>query len=105
MLDRLAHRTMSSIPVAGSPMQIVERLFLFSLFQPGAQCLRKERMVAIPAPLSIQGHQKDIRSLQRLQGLLAARLTHNGVAQRGGQLRENGGPEQKRLDLRGLLLK
>ena len=81
MLDRLAHRAMSSIPIAGSPMQVIEHLFLFSLFQPSAQCLRKERMVAIPPPLSIQRYQKNIRSLQRLQDLLAACLSHDGLAQ------------------------
>src|SRR6266487_4832743 len=85
-------------------MQLMERVSLFSLRQPSTQGLRKERMVAIPAPLSIQRDQKDIGSLQRLQNLLAAWLSHDRVAQGGGELCEYRGLEEKRLDLRRLLL-
>ncbi len=62
--------------------------------QSREQGFAKEIMQPIAAPLLVQGHQEEVRSLQPFQHLLADpsfRLGGHRLAYRGVQAREDGG--------------
>ncbi len=61
-------------------------------------------MIAIPAPLVVQRHEKQIGALQGFQNLLAIVFTGQRITQRTGQLIQNGRFLQKRLHMRRLLM-
>ncbi len=66
-------------------------------------------VIAIPAPLVIQGDNKQVCTLEALQSFLtgpdrARRIAQDGVAKRPAQAVENGCAQQEGLDAFGLLL-
>ena len=66
----LGEESLLGIPAAGPQVQGGHRL-TFRLLKPRTQGLGKQAMVAIPASLPIQGHHKDIGTLQELEAFLA----------------------------------
>ncbi len=61
-------------------------------------------MVAVPAPLVVQGHQEQVSLFQLGQDRLAVVDPDHGIAQGSGQALEDGGLEQEGLEVGRLLL-
>src|SRR5258708_14550402 len=90
MQNGLGGLVMLGIPQAGTMMQN-EHLIPQPLLQVMVQRLGKESMIAIPLPLTIQGHDKEIGLLKPLQHLLAVRLLNDGITERATQLLQDAG--------------
>src|SRR6516165_5887416 len=71
------------------------------------QQLRKEVMIAVPPPLMVQRDEEQVGVFEVFQGGLSrnSRVEHNSLTQRTAETVENGGAQQERLDVLGLLLK
>ena len=69
----------------GSPRQQLRHLLWRCLLQAGLQQVSKEVVVAVPAPVIVQGHNKQVTSLQPLQQLLAVSSAGDGVAEGAGE--------------------
>ena len=81
------------------------------LLGTAAQHLGKQLVIAIPAPLPIERNQEQVLTLQLVQHQLAVggirrRIVaeQEGIAERAGQLIEDGGVQQEALDMARLLL-
>jgi hypothetical protein len=69
-----------------------------------AEHVPEQLVISIPPSLAIERNQEEIGSLQRLQDCLPILPARERVAQRAAQALENRGLEQKRLDVRDLLV-
>src|SRR5688572_17367785 len=78
------------IPLAGTDVQLAQAALLISgpsrqsLMQALSQQIGKEMMVAVPAPLVVQGYQEEVCALQILEGFLSGRrrIQQNCLTQR-----------------------
>src|SRR5215475_13535573 len=63
-------------------------------------------MIAVPPPLVVQRDEEQVGVFERFQGGLSrnSRVEHNSLTQRTTETVENGGAQQERLDVFGLLL-
>ncbi len=75
-----------------------------SLLQLEREGFGKEGMIAIPLPLAIQRDDKQISSLKVLKHELTVLLLHDSITEGRVESFQDGGREQKRLDLSWLLL-
>ena len=101
MADRFGDQSLPLVPLAGPPVQLGHQISHLSL-QSLAQDVGKEMMIAIPAPLLVQGHKEQVGCLECFEYLLALRSLGDRIAQRAGQPVEDGRLQQKCLDLLGL---
>ena len=77
-----------------------------ALVQPLPQQLGEEMVIAVPAPLVVQGDDEQVGSLEILQGLLAGGrgVEQHGITERAAEPIEDGRPQQEGLDGFGLPL-
>ena len=119
VLDGLGQQVVGLVPGAGPPLQGPQALGPDLLAQAPAQQVGKEPVVAVPAALGVEGDDEQVGRLELLQDALAAgrwtpgrgrqfgiRSLHvkERVAKRGAETVEEGGVEEKVLDLGRLVL-
>ncbi len=65
------------------------------LLQALPQQIRKEAVIAVPAPLIVQGDDKQVGAFEKFQGFLAgnSRIEHHGVTQGPAQALKDGGAQ------------
>ncbi|HEV2655216.1 MAG TPA: hypothetical protein VGT82_09655 [Ktedonobacteraceae bacterium] len=65
------------------------------------QQLRKEMVIAVPAPLVVQRDEKQVGAFERVQGGLPGNrgVEHNGITQWAAEAVEDGGVQQEHLDV------
>ena len=97
VFDGLGRLVVAGIPVARPPVQGGERFRLGAL-ELVAQEFGEEVVIAIPAPLVVQGHQEEVGGQQIFQQGRAAALARDRIAQVAGQPGENRRLQQKGLD-------
>ena len=96
---RFGHLPVPLAPLGGARQQLGD-LLGSRLMEAGLQQVGKEMMIAIPAAIVVQGHDKEVAPLQPLEHLLAVRTAPgDGVAERAGEPGEDRGLEQEGLDL------
>ena len=101
---RFGHLAVPLAPLGGARQELGDRL-VPRLMEAGLQQVGKEMMIAIPAAIVVQGHDKEVAPLQPLEHLLAVRTAGDGVAERAGEPGEDCGLEQEGLDLLRLAAK
>src|SRR6266487_2006079 len=101
MLNCLSCQAVALVPLARAAVQLRHPLGL-RLLQAIAQQIRKEVVIAIPAPLFFQRNEEQIGPLQPLQDRLAVVLSSNRVTEWTTQAIEDGRLQQEALDLFGL---
>ena len=74
--------------------------------QPLPQQLGEEMVIAVPAPLVVQGDDEQVGVLEVLQGLLpgGCGVGHHGITERAAEPIEDGRAQQEGLDGLGLPL-
>ena len=68
-----------------------------ALLQVAAQHLGKQVVVAVPAPLVVEGDHKQVRPVERFQHRLAPLLTRHRIAERPAEALQDRGVQEKRL--------
>ena len=88
VIDCVLGLVMGLEPCGGAVMERLDQVG-FVPFEVGAQQLQKEVVTAIPATLSIERNQQQIRTFERFEHALGTGVADDGVAQRSAQLRED----------------
>ena len=70
--------------------------------EPAAKEIGEEMVVAVPPPLVVQSDDEEVLPLQTLQHHLPVGVAGEIVAQRAGEIVEDGGRKQKFAHVRGL---
>ncbi len=95
--DRLDREAMLGIPRARATMQVGNEVRGISL-ELGQQQIAKQVVVAEPRSVLVERDHEQVRALQLPQDLLAVVAFGDGIAQRSGQPREDGGAHQEMAD-------
>ena len=74
----------------------------FSLLQVAAQHFGKQVVVAVPAPLVVEGDHKQVRAIERFQHRLTPLLLHHGITERPTEALQDTGVQEKLLHRSGL---
>src|SRR6185295_11030266 len=93
--------TVVFVPVAGTTVQVEHQPRLF-IEEARSQHVRKELVVAIPAPPVIERDEEEVPAIERLQHRRAALVTSNGIAERATQPTQDRGLQQELADMLGL---
>ena len=104
--ESLDGQAMSLVPTAGPNVQRARACLVAAreaLLQPLPEKLAKEAVIAVPLPLTVQGHDEEIGALEVFQGLLPRIPLHEGITERAAEPVENGGPQEEGLDALGLM--
>ncbi len=99
MLEGLDLEAVSLIPLAGTEVVLVHVLARDRMLAPLPQQLGEQVVVAIPAPLVVQGDAEQVCPLEILEGLLTGSrgVEQHGIAERTAQPIEDGRPQQEGL--------
>ncbi len=107
MLEGLDVEAVGLEPLAGPEVVLVlapgrDR----DLLAPLPQQVGEQAVVAVPAPLVVQGDDEQVGALEMLERLLAGGrgVEQHGIAQRAAEAIEDGRPQQEGLDGLGLPL-
>ena len=85
MFNRLLDQALFLIPVGGAPVQL-GGLVRFGLQELVSEQFAKQRMIAVPGALFIQGDEEEVVGFEVTENLPAVLLTGHGYAQGGRQL-------------------
>ena len=103
VMKGLQEPAVAFMPLTGADVQVGDLLRRQALPQPSSQQVAEEVVIAIPAPLVVEGDDEQVGALDGLQGLVtgAGRGAQDRIAQGAAQAVEDGGAQQERPDSAG----